>query len=59
LKEQVQGLRNEVRDAKRRAEALGNLSDKRGAAISKFVYGWDKQAKVAETKSKKPRKKKK
>jgi hypothetical protein len=59
LKKQIQGLKDDVRAATRKAEALGKLSDKRGAAIAKFVSGWDKKANAAAAKSAKPKKKKK
>ena len=58
LQKQVAGLKNEVRAANRRADALGKLSAKRGAAIARFVSGWDRKANSAAARSAKPRKKK-
>ncbi len=58
LKKQVQGLKNDVRNANKRTDALGRLSAKRGAAVARFVGGWDRKANsaaVRPTKSKKKR----
>ncbi len=58
LQKQILGLKNDVRAANRRADALGKLSAKRGAAIARFVSGWDRKANSAAARSAKPRKKK-
>ena len=59
LKKQIQALKNDVRAANKRADALGKLSAKRGAAVAKFLGGWDRKANAAAAKSAKPKKKKK
>jgi hypothetical protein len=58
LQKQIQVLKNEVRTAIKRGDALGKLSEKRGAAIARFVSVWDRKAHSAAARSAKPRKKK-
>jgi len=58
LKKQIQGLKKDVSEATRRADALKKMSAKRGAAIAKFVSGWDRKAAAAVGKVKKSKKKK-
>jgi len=57
LKKQVLGLKKDVRNANKRADALGKLSSRRGTAIARFVSGWDKKAQSAAAKTAKPKKK--
>jgi len=58
IKKQVAGLKNNVKAANKRADSLGGLSAKRGAAVAKFVSGWDRKANAAASKSARSRKKK-
>jgi hypothetical protein len=57
LKKEILGLKKDVRSANKRADALGKLSAKRGAAVARFVSGWDKKAQSAAGKTAKPKKK--
>ena len=58
LRKQILGLKNDVRVANKRAEAIGGLSAKRSAAVAKFVSGWDRKATAAASRSARPKKKK-
>jgi hypothetical protein len=58
LKKEVAALKAKVKDAEKRADALGKLSAKRGTAIARFIGGWDKKAHSAVSKAMKSKKKK-
>ena len=59
LKQKIKDLKSELKNTRKRADAVAGLSGKRDAAIGKFLKGWDKKAMSALEKSLQPKKKKK
>jgi hypothetical protein len=59
LKQKIKDLKSELKNIRKRADAVAGLSGKRDAAVEKFLKGWDKKAMSALEKSLQPKKKKK
>lgn len=59
LKQEIQDLKIELKNTRKRADAVADLSGQRDAAIAKFLIDWDKKAMSALEKSLAPKKKKK
>ena len=55
LKQEIQDLKSALKSARKRADAVADLSGQRDAAVGKFLKGWDKKAMSALEKSLKPR----
>jgi hypothetical protein len=59
LKREVQDLKTELKNTRKRADALAELSGKRDAAMGRFLQDWDKKTFLALENSLKPGKRKK
>ncbi len=59
LKGEVKALQNDLRNAKKREDAMSKMMSKRDAAVGRFLNGWDKKAMSAVEKSLKGKKRKK
>ena len=59
LKQEIRNLKNELKIAKKRADAVASMREERDAAVARFLKSWDKKATLSLEKSLKAMKNKK